>query len=173
MTKPTFSNLLATHYLRVHGAALGFMRDEQEARDTAQDALLKAWKARDRYDPARPFYPWLYRIVRNTCFDALARRKHRAAPGLDAERVPGTHTSAADLIDAGREAARLKAALATLPEAQREVLNLRHFQHLSYAEMAEVLEVAEGTVMSRLYRARKALAGAMKEVRCTRTPWPS
>ena len=160
-----FQNLLASHYLRVHRAALGFMLDEQEARDTAQDALLKAWRARERYDPARPFYPWLHRIVRNTCFDALARRKHRATSGLDAERVASRSRSADDLLDTARDVDRLRIALATLSEAQQEVINLRHFQNLSYAEMAEVMEVPEGTVMSRLYRARKALARAMEEQR--------
>ncbi|MCB9677626.1 MAG: RNA polymerase sigma factor [Alphaproteobacteria bacterium] len=159
---PPFQHLLAAHALRVHGAALGFMRDEQEARETAQDALLKAWRARDRYDPALPFYPWLYRIVRNTCFDALARRKHRAVPGLDAERIEIDAPDAGERIDAERSARRLKAALATLPQEQQEVLSLRHFQDLSYAEMAHLLGVPEGTVMSRLYRARKALARAME-----------
>ncbi|MEM6929807.1 MAG: RNA polymerase sigma factor, partial [Myxococcota bacterium] len=83
MAEHPFQLLLAQHYVRAHGAALGFMRNEQEARETAHDALLKAWQARDRYDATRPFYPWLYRIIRNTCFDALARRQHRAVPGLD------------------------------------------------------------------------------------------
>jgi len=162
MTNTPFQNLLASHYTRVHGAALGFMRDEQEARETAQDALLKAWKARERYDPSRPFYPWLYRIVKNTCFDALARRKHRALPGLDAERVAAQGRGAGEKLDAARDVARLSAAMGKLPEPQREILNLRHFQGLSYAEIAAILELPEGTVMSRLYRARRALARAMK-----------
>lgn len=156
-----FETLLAEHAIRVYGAALGFMRDEQEAREMAQDALLKAWSARERYDRARPFYPWLYRIVRNTCLDALDRRRHRALPGLDQERVAGEHADPGERMDQARDVHRMQVAMRTLPQPQREVLSLRHLQGLSYAQMAEVLDVPEGTVMSRLYRARKALARAM------------
>ena len=156
-----FETLLATHARRVYGAALGFMRDEQEARETAQDALLKAWRARRRYDRARPFYPWLYRILRNTCLDALKRRRHRAVPGLDAERLMGDAPDPGVQLDQAKEISRMQHAMRMLPQPQREVLSLRHLQGLSYREMAEVLEVPEGTVMSRLYRARRALARAM------------
>lgn len=72
-----FHHLLASHYPRVHRAALGMLRDEQDAREIAQEALLRAYKARKLYDPARPFYPWLRRIVRNACLDAIARRARR------------------------------------------------------------------------------------------------
>lgn len=157
--------MFGQHYVRAHGAALGFMRNEQEARETAHDALLKAWQARDRYDETRPFYPWLYRIIRNTCFDALARRQHRAVPGLDAERVSDDSRSTEELVEASRDVTRLSRAMDTLEPAQQDVLNLRHFQGLSYAEIAQLLEVPEGTVMSRLYRARKALAAAFEEAR--------
>jgi len=158
-----FDRLLATHYLRVHRAALGFMRDEQDARDTAQEALLKAHRARDRYDPNRPFYPWLYRIVRNTCFDALARRKHAAVSGLDTERVTGTQSDPAAAMDEARSIQRMKVAMGELSDEHREIINMRHFQDLSYAEIAQLLDLAEGTVMSRLYRARKALAREMNK----------
>ncbi len=158
----TFDRKLAAHYARVHRAALGFMRDEQEARETAQEALLKAWRARDRYDASRPFYPWLYRIVRNTCFDALARRKHRAVSGLDAGRVPAAEVDPGTRLDEARSIEHMKLALAGLSQEHQEILNLRHFQDLSYAEIGAMLDLPEGTVMSRLYRARKALARAMK-----------
>jgi RNA polymerase sigma-70 factor (ECF subfamily) len=158
-----FEHLLAAHMVRAHRAALGLMRDEQEAREAAQEALLKAYRARGRYDPTRPFYPWLYRILRNTCFDALARRRTRAVSGLDSDRVASLEPSAADALMAGEEVDRVRAAMARLTEAHREILGMRHFQDLSYAEMAELLEVPEGTVMSRLYRARRALVRALDE----------
>lgn len=90
---PPFEHLLAAHVARVHRATLGMLGEEQEAREAAQDALMKAFRARASYDASRPFYPWLYRIVRNTCLDALSRRRHRAAPGLDAERVVSVEPS--------------------------------------------------------------------------------
>ena len=85
-----------------------------------------------------------------------------AVPGLDTERVSATSADPAAAIDSARDVARLKAAMGELSGEHREIVNLRHFQDLSYAEIAEVLGVAEGTVMSRLYRARKALARAMR-----------
>ena len=66
----TFAQLLAFHYPRVHRAARGLLPNDEEASEVAQEALTRAWVARDRYDRARPFYPWLYTIVRNACRDA-------------------------------------------------------------------------------------------------------
>ncbi len=159
----TFDHLLAAYLPRVHRAALGWMGDEQEAREVAQEALLKAFSARDRYDAGRPFYPWLHRIVRNTSFDALARRKHRAVSGLDTERVRASTPDVDAALDRQHTRRRLHRALQTLSPEHREIIVLRHFEDLSYAEIGELLSLAEGTVMSRLYRARKALAAAMKE----------
>lgn len=163
MTAVPFDHLLASYRVRAYRAALGLMGEEQEAREAAQDALLKAYRARDRYDPSRPFYPWLYRILRNTCLDARARRRHRAVPGLEPERVADVAPSALDAVDQSEAIARVRAAMEHLSPEQREIIAMRHFQDLSYAEMAEILGVAKGTVMSRLFRARKALAAVLTE----------
>ena len=94
MTTIPFEHLLASHMKRVHRAALGWMGEEQEAREVAQEALLKAFRARHRYDPSRPFYPWLHRITKNACMDAAARRRNRAQPGLQDEWVAARGRSA-------------------------------------------------------------------------------
>jgi RNA polymerase sigma-70 factor (ECF subfamily) len=127
----------------------------------AQDALAKAWAARDRYDANRPFYPWLSTIVRNTCRDARAKR--RPLVGLEADRLTSQTPSPLAALDAAESKARVQRALTALDESHREVIVMRHFEGLSYAEMAEALAVPEGTVMSRLYRARKALVRIMEE----------
>jgi len=159
----TFEQLLASNTARVHRAAIGLLPNEQEAREVAQEALGRAWAARDRYDPSRPFYPWLYTIVRNACRDAWARGRHRALPGLDTERVASPHPDAITRLSQVEAQQRVHRGMARLSEDQREVLSLRHFQDLSYAEMAQVLDVPQGTVMSRLYRARRALLAAMND----------
>lgn len=159
---PPFEHLLAAHMSRAHRVALGYLGHEQEAREAAQDALLKAYRARDRYDPKRPFYPWFYRIVKNTCLDAISRRKHRAVPGLDDERVAGPTESPGERLDQHRAVQKMKRAMGRLSDEHREVLTLRHFEGLSYAEIASLLDVAAGTVMSRLYRARRALVAEME-----------
>jgi len=157
-----FDHLLAAHAVRAHRAALGLMGEEQEARDMAQEALFKAFRAQDRYDQGRPFYPWLYRIVKNTCLDAIARRKHRASLGLDEHRVADPAPSAEHRIDQDQAINSMRRAIQTLSVEHREIISMRHFQDLSYAEMSELLGVPQGTVMSRLYRARKVLARALE-----------
>ncbi len=160
-----FAALLASHLPRVHRAARGLTPDEEEASELAQEALTRAWAARDRYDRKRPFYPWLYTIVRNACRDAAARRKHVARPGLIEETVVARGPSPLAALGTREAEAAVRRALAELPEAQREVLVMRHFEDLSYAEMAELLDVPIGTVMSRLYRARQALLGRLEDRR--------
>ena len=158
-----FATLLALHLPGVHRATRGLVPNEQEARELAQEALTRAWAARHRYDEARPFYPWLYTIVRNACRDAAARSKHRARPGLRSELVPAGSPSALSAL-AGRQAEeRVRAAMGRVDEPHREVLVMRHFEDLAYAEIAEILEIPVGTVMSRLYRARKALLQELKK----------
>ena len=144
----------------LHGAALGWLGDEQEAREVAQDALAKAWAARDRYDTSRPFYPWLATIVRNACRDARVRR--RPISGLQTERLVSPMPSPLAALDAAEARARVRQALDGLEEDHRSIIVMRHFEGLSYAEIAEALGLAQGTVMSRLYRARKALVRIMQ-----------
>lgn len=156
-----FAQLLALHGPRVHRAAAGILRNEQEAMEVAQDALAKAWAARERYDQRRPFYPWLYTIVRNSCRDAIARSQHRAIGGLDAERLSSADPSPLQSLGAKEAEAGIRRAMDRLSEDHRDILVMRHFEDLSYAEIGELLGVAEGTVMSRLYRARKALTAQL------------
>lgn len=156
-----FEHHLAAALPRVYRAALGWMGEEQEAREVAQEALLHALRSRAQYDPTRPFYPWLYRIVRNVAWDTRARRC--PAPGLDSDRVPDERASALDALDAQASAKALRRALDRVSEEHREILALRHFQDLSYSEMALILDIPLGTVMSRLFRARQALAHALEE----------
>lgn len=161
MTVP-FQQLLALHAPRVHRAALGMLGDEQVAMEVAQESLLRAYQARDRYDPERPFYPWLYTIVKNRCRDVRAKQRRRAFTGLEEHRH--AHAGPTPLAEATSAQARIRVreAMEQLSEEHREIISMRHFQDLSYAEIGEVLGVPQGTVMSRLYRARKALAVALR-----------
>jgi len=157
-----FNHLLASHYLRVHRAALGILGEEQEAHEVAQEALLKAYRAQDRYDPRRPFYPWLHRIVRNACYDALARRRSRARADVAVERMASAEPTPLERVETADEVERLRRAMAELSPEHREIIVMRHFEDLSYAEIGQILDLPPGTVMSRLYRARKALAALME-----------
>lgn len=152
---------------RAYFAALALVGSHDDALDLSQDAFVRAFRARARIDPGRPFYPWLYQILRRLCFnflrDGRARRgKLRSAGPWLAEELQGRAGG-----DPGREVeraelrARLEAAMEELPPAEREALALREFEGLAYREIADLLEIPVGTVMSRLYRARRALAAAL------------
>ena len=144
---------LAPAARRVARAILGNAAD---ADDAVQDAFLSAWRAIGRYDPARPFRPWLLRIVVNAATDVRRRQVTRAAQPLSPVlEAPGrSPEGAADLSLLGD---RLRAALAELPERQRTAIVLFDAEGWSHAEIAEALGVPEGTVRSDVFRARRAL----------------
>lgn len=136
-----------------------------EARDVAQDALLRFFSHLDRIDAGRPPLPWLCAIVRNRVRDGFRRGRVRsgvesleALPGERlmslADKGPGPERRAA-----GRERqAQLWNAVLRLSSEHREIVVLRDYQDLTYAEIASVLGIPRGTVMSRLHRARRRLA---------------
>jgi RNA polymerase sigma-70 factor (ECF subfamily) len=148
---------------RAYVAAFRWLGNPDESRDACQEAAARVLGAADRYDPALPFYPWFYRILRNLCMDRLKGRR-RAATAVDRlEHEPRVRDDSAEsrLITAEQTQA-MNRAIERLPEELREVIELRHFQDLSYGEMAEIIGCPMGTVMSRLYRARKQLREALE-----------
>jgi RNA polymerase sigma-70 factor (ECF subfamily) len=153
--------------------ALQLLRDPDDARDVAQDALLRFFSRLDRFTPGRAVQPWLCAIVRNRACDLVRSRRRHPEESLDARDEPGTGRRDHEVVDTapGPEAsaerrelqARIWRALAALGEREREILVLRDYQDLSYEEIAGVLAVPMGTVMSRLHRARRALAARLAE----------
>lgn len=167
--KGAFGALVAAYQRRAYAAAYAIVGNREDAVDLAQDAFVRAYGAMARFDTAMPFYPWLHRIVRNTCLNHLKRRGRRGETSLDAlisdgyEPVEtGADPEASAL--ALEERAQILAAMDTLPHAQQEILRLRHLLELSYAEIAATLGVPIGTVMSRLHAARRALKQALEVV---------
>jgi RNA polymerase sigma-70 factor (ECF subfamily) len=144
---------------RAVGVARTILRDVAHAEDAAQEAFVRAFRAIRRFDRKERFYPWFYRILKNVCLTALKRRKGREL-SLDAEDAPPL---AAPPDDPSTRASRkelratIEVALARLTEPHREILYLSHFEELSYKEIASCLSIPIGTVMSRLWAARRAL----------------
>jgi RNA polymerase sigma-70 factor, ECF subfamily len=135
--------------------ALVLVGDAETAADAAQEAVIKAYRALDRFDTARPFRPWLLRIVANQARDSLKSRSRREAFAvrLGERQQRGGDRSLEDTVVADDENQRLAAALNELRPEERKVIAMRYFLGLSEGEMAEALVCRRGTVKSRLSRA--------------------
>lgn len=143
--------------------ALQLTGGSDTANDIAQDSVLKFLQHLDRFDVNRPINPWLYQIVRNTVRDLSRRDRLRRHESLDVwleqGRPESPDLSSDPAADAERHDLRERVwkAISELSEPHREIIVLRDYHDLSYREIAGVLSIAEGTVMSRLHTARKNL----------------
>lgn len=141
-----------------HGAhvlAIQLLGNVDDAADAVHDAFARVLARPDAYDPDKgPLKPWFLRIVRNRCIDLLRTRQDLQSPVdnlVDAGRQPEQEA------ERGEQDRMLQLALGELTAAQRQIVILRDYLNLSYAAIADVLDIAPGTVMSRLHRARLAL----------------
>lgn len=136
------------------------MGNEADARDAAQDTLVKAVRSLELFDLERPFSTWVYGIARNTCIDEFRRQRRRAweAPAEVVDPAP----SALHEVTALQRTEQVQRALNELPPMYREVLVLFHFEHRKYVEIAEILGVPLGTVMNRIFRARQKMRAAIE-----------
>ena len=146
----------------IHDLCTRMTGDAHRAEDLKQETFGRAFDRRASYKPGSRFSTWLWRIGLNLCYDELRRRARRRESPLEDEdaeaiRVVGAHEAedlAPDsLLAAQEEAALVRRALMELPEKYRSVLVLRHYQNLKLREIAEVLEIPEGTVNSRMAEA--------------------
>lgn len=163
-----FDRVAMPHLDAAYALARWLLHDRDEAEDAVQDAMLKAFKYLDscRDETARP---WLLRIVRNACFDTLRAKAH-ADLDLDEAAIDACEEDAftappADperLLMRKDEQTLLDGLIAALPPEFREVIVLKEMEDLSYKDIAEVAGIPVGTVMSRLSRARAALAREWK-----------
>ncbi|MDA8019761.1 MAG: sigma-70 family RNA polymerase sigma factor [Thermoanaerobaculia bacterium] len=165
-----FGRLVERHMRRAQRVAAGLVGNVEDGFDLSQDAFVRAFRARHSLDPRRPFYPWYYQILRRLCFNflrdrgRLLERQEQATPWLvnDADRRAGRWRP--DCEAETRELRRrLGAAIQALPDHEKETFVLREFDDLRYREIAEWLDIPVGTVMSRLYAARRRLAAMLDE----------
>lgn len=153
-----FAALVRRHQDRVFGFILRMLDARDEAMELTQDVFVKAWQALPAWRPEARFSTWLLQIARNAALDQLRRRRLiQFAPlddGMDvADTAPGPEARYASR----QRQALLEHALQQIAAEHREILLLREVEDLSYGELAAVLGIAEGTVKSRLARARAAL----------------
>jgi RNA polymerase sigma-70 factor (ECF subfamily) len=156
--------------------AFRILRRHEEADDALQDSYVKAYRALDRFEAGRAFGPWFLTIVARTALSALRQGKRRSAESLD-DPGPGGATPLAERVadpsqnpDITEYWLLVERSFAALSEEHRAVLALRVDADLSYADIAEALDVPIGTVMSRLARAREALMEEMEQRSAPRRP---
>ncbi|MCF6263352.1 MAG: RNA polymerase sigma factor [Xanthomonadales bacterium] len=138
-----------------HALATQILGNADDAADAVHDAFAKVLRRPEAYDASNgPLKPWFFRIVRNRCID-LIRRRRPADDTVDEliDATPGPE----GLAEISQRDEALQQALSELPSGQREIIVLRDYLDLSYVEIADIQEIAQGTVMSRLHRARMAL----------------
>lgn len=143
-----------------HALAIQILGNSEDAADAVHDAFAVVLARPDAYDARKgPLRPWFLKVVRNRCLDMLRRRR---APGPDPDELAARTVSPEQSAGEAERSTAIACALAALPADKREIVVLRDYLDLSYAEIADVLAIAPGTVMSRLHRARLALKEALK-----------
>ncbi len=164
--RDAFRTLFERYHRRAYALAFGVLRHQDDALDVVQDAFIKAHKYLDKFEGNSSFYTWLYRIVMNLAIDHI--RKHRRVKPVELDeskledgggddallpRILGANPGRA-LMDK-QIRARIDQALSELSDNHRAVLIMRELEGLSYEEMAAAMECSKGTIMSRLFHARR------------------
>ena len=166
-----FDELVQTYLPRIYRLCLSLTGQQQDAEDCTQEAFLKAYRALPNYRGSSSFYTWLYRIASNVCHDF-----HRARPSagqvISLDETYGEDDQPAQYKDPGRLpddlaishelGNQLRTVINLLPETMRDVLVLRDVEGYSYDEIARMLHLSEGTVKSRLFRARNQVISALR-----------
>jgi RNA polymerase sigma-70 factor (ECF subfamily) len=170
-----FRTLFEKYHRRAFAVAMGVVKNEDDALDAVQEAFVKVHKNIHKFQGSSSFYTWLYRIVMNVSIDHVRRTSRRKSLDFDERalheesEVAGDGALVPSVTDAnpGKAALRrelggaIQAALQELPEHHRAVIVLREIEGMSYEEMAETLGVPKGTIMSRLFHARKKMQNAL------------
>jgi RNA polymerase sigma-70 factor (ECF subfamily) len=169
-----FETLLGRYRRKVYGLAMGMVGNRDDAMDVVQDAFVRVFRHIGRFQGDSSFYTWVYRITMNLCIDHVRKgSRMRAAPYEDRLSHEGVDQGDFPVlpvrhdVNPGKAARRheimdhVSAALEELPPHHRAVIVMREFEGLSYEEMAHVMQVPKGTIMSRLFHARQKLQKAL------------
>ena len=156
-----FRQLVEKYKRRAYFVALGLVGSPDDAWDLSQEAFIRIWKSRKSFDPDRPFWPWFYSVLANLCKNCLRDREVRTR---HAEEIRSLEYSRREglgnpevIFEETRTQKLVWGGIQQLPFKFREIIILRHFQEMPYEDIAQQLGIPEGSVMSRLYYARKKL----------------
>lgn len=165
--RSAFDPIVLRYMRQATAFALGWTGSREDALDLSQEAFVRAFRSLGSFDASRPFFPWYHRILKNLCLNHMARAAHKhEVPLIDDYDEDPDQTAASPHHLAERSELRRQVweALQRLEPNHREILILRELQQLSYAELAAVLEIPRGTVMSRLHEARRRLRAELAPI---------
>lgn len=169
-----FEELVARHRDKIYARAFSMMRNEEEAIDLSQEAWVKAWQRLKQFQGDSSFATWMTRIVINLCLDQLRRQKRTRAESieqLDEElggverQMPVVTTNPSEGLERSELRKRIDKAMNQLSYEHRTVLILHEFEEMEYKQIAKVMNCSIGTVMSRLFYARRRLASLLQSLK--------
>ncbi|HEX6034307.1 MAG TPA: sigma-70 family RNA polymerase sigma factor [Anaerolineales bacterium] len=151
-----FGELVTRYQMSVFNVCYRLLRERAEAEDMAQETFIRAGERLQTFDEERLFGPWVRRVAANVCLNHLETQKRTAE--LDEERDADESQRPETQVEVRERSEQIRGALASLPVRYRVVIELRHYQELSYDEIAAELNIPLSDVKSHLFRARKILA---------------
>lgn len=160
--RQAYTELVNRHQQGVFRFVYRMCGDVQTAEDAAQVAFIRAWQKLASYKPEYPFRNWIYSIAAHAAVDEL--RRDRPGTSLESDEIPDRNPLPEAEVEANEQAQAVRTAVLELPTASRAVLVLREYERLSYQEIAAVLGIPVGTVMSRLNYARGILREKLQSV---------
>jgi RNA polymerase sigma-70 factor, ECF subfamily len=155
-----FGELVTRYQNSVFNVCYRILHERGEAEDMAQETFIRAHARLGSFDPERPFGPWIRRVAANVCLNHLEAQKLTTT--LDDEKDVDDSPGPQDQVEVKERSAQIRTALASLPANYRAVVELRHYQEMSYDEIAGELNIPLSDVKSNLFRARKLLAEKLK-----------
>jgi RNA polymerase sigma-70 factor (ECF subfamily) len=165
-----FEELIARHRDKIYARAFSMMRNEDEATDLSQEAWVKGWQRLKQFQGDSSFVTWMTRIVINLCLDQLRKHKRQRAESIELmeeesggveRQMPVVTVNPTEGLERSELRQRIDKALGLLSYEHRTVLILHEFEDLEYKEIAKRMECSIGTVMSRLFYARRRMANLM------------
>jgi RNA polymerase sigma-70 factor (ECF subfamily) len=169
-----FEELVARHRDKIYGRAFSMMRNEEEAVDLSQEAWVKAWQKLSQFEGESSFATWLTRITINLCLDRIRKQKRQRTESIEEmneesggveRQMPVVTVNPTERLERGELRQRIDKALDQLSEAHRTVLVLHEFEDMEYKNIAKTMNCSIGTVMSRLFYARRKMASLLADLK--------
>jgi RNA polymerase sigma-70 factor (ECF subfamily) len=165
-----FEELVARHRDKIYARAFSMMRKEEDALDLSQEAWVKGWQRLEQFQGESSFATWMTRIVINLCLDQIRRQKRQHLESIESmeeegggveRQMPVVFVNPTDGLEREELRKRIDRALGQLSDEHRSVLVLHEFEELEYKEIAKRMACSIGTVMSRLFYARRKMASLL------------